>query len=102
MRVTHDLRHHHRTRTLQVEVRAVKLAGAATSRITVTCNGQTHQFDTDQLAGVHVRAEDGNNTVRLDIEGSGHQGTTNTVTKTATQTARVKVNSTSSASGENA
>ena len=55
MRNTDDLRGHHRTGAFRVEVRAGKLAGATTGRITVTCNGQTRQFDTGRLAGVLVR-----------------------------------------------
>ena len=65
--MTHDLRGHHRTRTFRVEVRAGELAGATTGRISVTCDGQTRQFDTGRLAGVLVRAGCGDGTVRVAI-----------------------------------
>ena len=69
MRMTHDLRGHHRTRSVRVEVRSVQLGGEATGRITVTCDGQTRQFDTGRLAGVFVQAGGGDGTVRVDIQG---------------------------------
>ena len=69
MRMTHNLRDHHRTRTVQVAVSSVQLGGEGTGRITVTCDGQTRQFDTGRIAGVFVRAGGGDSTVRVDIQG---------------------------------
>lgn len=71
MRITHHLKCDHRTQSIGVEVRAVKHAGDATGRVTVTCDGQTRQFVT-MGRHVDVRVQSGSSTdstVRVDIQG---------------------------------
>jgi len=81
--------------TTEIDVRAVKPAGAATGLITVTYDGQTKQFSTDNLASVLVQSPSSNNTVLVDIEGftpstvSVQQGSTDTGNQTAAQFASV-------------
>ena len=81
--------------TTEIDVRAVKPAGVVTGLITVTYDGQTKQFSTDNLASVLVQSPSSNNTVLVDIEGftpstvSVQQGSTDTGNQTAAQFASV-------------